>query len=155
MVEQNPNFLSEFLICAFFCLFVLPVRNYISGTSLVHSGLRIWCCHCSGLGCCYGVGLIPGLGTFTCYGYRPKNFTYDCCYDYCYFLCVYLQVSMKVQQTDAWTFQYLFHPFCYHSILNECLSCAQHCEIHYQETEHVCNQDFNTDRKYSLPGSST
>ena len=25
------------------------------------SGLKIWCCHCSGLGCCCGVGSIPGL----------------------------------------------------------------------------------------------
>ena len=26
------------------------------------SRLRILCCHCSGLGCCRGTGLIPGLG---------------------------------------------------------------------------------------------
>ena len=33
------------------------------------SRLRIRCCHCSGLGhCCVEAGLIPGLGTSTCYG---------------------------------------------------------------------------------------
>ena len=36
------------------------------GVPLGHSGLRVWCCHCSGLGSSYGVGLIPGLGTSTC-----------------------------------------------------------------------------------------
>ena len=30
------------------------------GVLLWLSGLRIWYCHCSGLGCCCGVGLIPG-----------------------------------------------------------------------------------------------
>ena len=30
------------------------------------SSLRIWCYHCSGLGHCCGVGLIPGLETSTC-----------------------------------------------------------------------------------------
>ena len=30
------------------------------------SGLRIWHCHCSSLGYCCGVGLIPGLRTSTC-----------------------------------------------------------------------------------------
>ena len=30
------------------------------------AGLRIWRCHCSGVGHCCGTGLIPGLGTSTC-----------------------------------------------------------------------------------------
>ena len=29
-------------------------------------GLRIWDCHCGGLGCCCGMGLISGLGTTYC-----------------------------------------------------------------------------------------
>ena len=36
------------------------------------SRLRIWCCHCSGLGGCYGVGLIPGPGTTTYHWHRQK-----------------------------------------------------------------------------------
>ena len=27
------------------------------------SGLRIWRCHCSSLGCCFGTGSVPDLGT--------------------------------------------------------------------------------------------
>ena len=48
------------------------------------SGLRTWCCHCCGPGCCCGMGLIPGSGTSTSVGkakkkkkkkipYKPKN----------------------------------------------------------------------------------
>ena len=36
---------------------------------LWHSMLRSQHCHCSGLGHCFGIGLIPGKGTSTCY--RP------------------------------------------------------------------------------------
>ena len=32
------------------------------GSSLVACGLRVWHCHCSGSGCCFGIGSIPGLG---------------------------------------------------------------------------------------------
>ena len=32
------------------------------------SGLRIRHCHCCGLDCCCGMGLIPGSGTSVCYG---------------------------------------------------------------------------------------
>lgn len=35
--------------------------------------LGIWGCHCSGSGCCYGAGLIPGLGTSTCHGRSQKE----------------------------------------------------------------------------------
>ena len=38
------------------------------------SGLRIWHCHCSGLDCCCGAGLIPGLGISTCRGCSQKKF---------------------------------------------------------------------------------
>lgn len=38
-------------------------------------GVLLWCsrfrvqhCHCSGLGRCYGLGLIPDLGTSSCMG---------------------------------------------------------------------------------------
>ena len=31
------------------------------------SRLRIWCCHCYGLGCGCGASLIPGQGTSTCH----------------------------------------------------------------------------------------
>ena len=34
-----------------------------SWSSLVTQQLRIWHCHCCGLGHCYGTGSIPGLGT--------------------------------------------------------------------------------------------
>ena len=41
-----------------------------------HSRLRIQCCHCSGLGRCYGKDLIPGLGISTCYRYSQKKKKY-------------------------------------------------------------------------------
>ena len=37
------------------------------------SKLRIWCCHCSGLGHHYGLGLLPGLGTSTCHRCSQKK----------------------------------------------------------------------------------
>ena len=36
------------------------------GVLLWHSQLSIWHCHCSGSGCCCGMGSIPCPGTFTC-----------------------------------------------------------------------------------------
>ena len=43
------------------------------GVLLWLTGLRIWRCHCSGLGHCCGTGLIPGWGTSTCQGYAQKR----------------------------------------------------------------------------------
>ena len=43
------------------------------GVPLWYSGLRIRCCHCSGSGCCWGWGLIPGPGTSTCHGCAKTN----------------------------------------------------------------------------------
>ena len=40
---------------------------------LWHSRLRIWCCLCSGLGCCWGTGSIPGPGTSIRCGYSQKG----------------------------------------------------------------------------------
>ena len=37
------------------------------------SGLRMQCCHCSGLGRCYGFNLIPGLGTSARHGCGKKQ----------------------------------------------------------------------------------
>ena len=42
-----------------------------SGTA--GSRLRIWCCHCCGLGPYCGTGLTPGPGTSTCYGHGQKK----------------------------------------------------------------------------------
>ena len=38
-----------------------------------HRGLKLQCCHCSSLGCCCGVGLIPGPGTSICGGCGQKK----------------------------------------------------------------------------------
>ena len=35
--------------------------------------LRSSYCHCSGCGCCYGMGLLPGLGTFAGHGCGQKR----------------------------------------------------------------------------------
>lgn len=35
--------------------------------------LRIWCCHGSGLGHCYAMGSVPGLGPFAFYGHSQKE----------------------------------------------------------------------------------
>lgn len=37
------------------------------------SGLKIQSCHCSGSGCCPGVGLVPGPKTSTCHGCGQKT----------------------------------------------------------------------------------
>ena len=37
------------------------------------SRLRIWHCHCSGLGSCCGKVSVPGLGTSACHGCGQKN----------------------------------------------------------------------------------
>ena len=42
-------------------------------SSLVAQWLRIWHCHCCGLGDCCGRGLIPGLGTSACHEWLPPT----------------------------------------------------------------------------------
>lgn len=50
------------------------VLNFKSRGGIVwHRGLRIWCCHCSGLGNYCGVDSIPGLGTSTCWTGMAKQ----------------------------------------------------------------------------------
>ena len=46
--------------------FIVSIEKYTEGVPLWHSRLRIQHCHHSGLGCCCGAGLIPGLWTSTC-----------------------------------------------------------------------------------------
>ena len=38
-----------------------------------HRGLKILCCHWSGLGCCCDMCLIPGQGNSTCHGCSQKS----------------------------------------------------------------------------------
>ena len=45
------------------------------GVSLWYSGLKIWHCHCSSLGPCCGVALIPGPGTSICHRSGKKEKT--------------------------------------------------------------------------------
>ena len=40
------------------------------------SGLRIHCCHCCGLGCCYDAHSVPGLETSVCSGHSQKQKQY-------------------------------------------------------------------------------
>ena len=49
------------------------MKTQSSGVPQWLSGLGIMHCHCCGSGNCYGEGLIPGLGTCTCYGCSPIN----------------------------------------------------------------------------------
>ena len=48
-------------------------KKNIVGVPLWHRGLKLQCCHCSSLGCCCGVGLIPGPGTSICGGCGQKK----------------------------------------------------------------------------------
>ena len=41
--------------------------------TLWHSGLRIQHCHCNSLGCCCGMGSVPGLGTSACLRHGQKK----------------------------------------------------------------------------------
>ena len=45
----------------------------VEGVPVWLSGLRIWCCHHSGLSHCCGVGSIPDLGTSACCGHSQKQ----------------------------------------------------------------------------------
>lgn len=47
------------------------ILNY--GVPWYLSRLNIWCCHCLGFSYYYGMGSIPGLGTFTCFGCNPPK----------------------------------------------------------------------------------
>ena len=48
-------------------------KTPIPGIRLWPSELRIQHCHCSGLSHCQGASSIPGPGTSTCHGVRPKK----------------------------------------------------------------------------------
>ena len=50
---------------------ISKVKNL--GVLLWHSQLRIRYYHCNGLGCCYGTGSVPVLGTFICCGHSQKK----------------------------------------------------------------------------------
>ena len=43
------------------------------GVLLWYSGLRIWCCHCSGLGSLCGIGSLPAPEVSTYHGQQPKK----------------------------------------------------------------------------------
>ena len=49
------------------------IKKSTQGVPMWLNGLRIWHCHCSGWGCCYGARLIPGLRTCTCCGRGQKK----------------------------------------------------------------------------------
>ena len=53
----------------------LHLQNENSGVRLWCSRLRIKCCHCSGLGWCCGLGLIPGSGNSIYPGCSQTNKT--------------------------------------------------------------------------------
>ena len=50
----------------------LPIKNFAEEFPWWHSRLRIWHCHCSGLGSCCGVGSVLGTGTSSCCGHNQK-----------------------------------------------------------------------------------
>ena len=84
---NSLDFLSLFFSSHFFFLslsvsfsfFMAPVGQEDCGLRGIDrvpvwcSGLRIWYCHCSSMGGCRSVGLIPGLGAFTCCGCSQKK----------------------------------------------------------------------------------
>lgn len=49
------------------------IKTQIERSSLVHSRLRIWWCHCSDLGHYHGGGLIPGTGNSACHEHSQKT----------------------------------------------------------------------------------
>ena len=48
------------------------IARRIDKEDVVYTWLTIWCCHCSGLGCFCGTGLIPGPGNSTCHRHSKK-----------------------------------------------------------------------------------
>ena len=56
----------------------IKFQNADGSSSLVAHGLRTWCCHCSGLGCCCGTGLIPGPETSTCHEHSQTKQNTKC-----------------------------------------------------------------------------
>ena len=53
--------------------YIIFLNDSVLGVSWWHSGLRIWHCHCYCLGCCFGVGSIPSLGTSACCGHSSRE----------------------------------------------------------------------------------
>ena len=64
-VGFNANFWETVILKGEFKVFC--------GVPVGFSGLRIQCCHCSGLGHCCGAGWIPGPGTSVCCGGGQKK----------------------------------------------------------------------------------
>ena len=48
-------------------------KDMIRVVPMWFSRLRIWHCHCSGSGCCCGVGSIPGPGIYACHTCDQKE----------------------------------------------------------------------------------
>ena len=48
-------------------------QNKAYRSFLVVQWIRIWCCHCSDLGCYCGAGSVPDQGTSTCHGCGPPK----------------------------------------------------------------------------------
>ena len=53
----------------FYVLVIVPYQNIQSWLREFSYGLKIWCCHCSGLGSYCGMDLLSSLVTSTCCGY--------------------------------------------------------------------------------------
>ena len=52
---------------------IIRQEQEIKGVPWGCSKLGIWCCHCSCSGHCCGTGLVPSLGSSTCYEHRQKK----------------------------------------------------------------------------------
>ena len=72
---ESGNSYKEFRCPRIYCGILKYFTNMKRGVLMWHGRLRILCCHCSGLGCCYGMGSITGPGTCTCSRYSQKQTT--------------------------------------------------------------------------------
>ena len=66
-------FLLILVIILFVASSIMGQKEHIYGVLWWHSGLRIWCCHCSGSGHCCVVGSFLGLGTCMCLRHGQKK----------------------------------------------------------------------------------
>ena len=94
-------------LCIYFCrLFSFVGHWKILRHSLVHSGLMIWHCHCSGLGHCHGAGSVPGPGTFTYHGrgHKKEDIEYSSlCYTVCPCCLSLLNSAYMLNPTSFWS----------------------------------------------------
>ena len=71
--RKHKKFCQQDFLDIYFHVHPQLIKTCQVGVLLWHRGLRIQLCPCLSLGCCCGMGLIPGLGNFTGCGHSQNE----------------------------------------------------------------------------------